>query len=228
MPQLVMQATRQIISSVMRRPSPSPAGRKQVSRCLFGRPDPKEQLDWINSRLAAISQEEKKRWNFDFTNDAPTPQLGDWQWEPVNICAVPAFYSPQTLMERSAIRPSTSICDENDNCVDTEKPSTSVIQKPNPVIANVIESDKLKRKTTITPKAPKVVNSRTITDYCSTRKRTYMTICDTKVVPHDAHKLPLVDTPNRPTKLRRTRLIMDAEMKNVDTATISTSSDTQL
>jgi hypothetical protein len=106
MPQLVMHATRQIISSVLRRPSPSPTGRKRVARCLFGRPDPKEQLDWINSRLTALAQEEKKRWNFDFASDTPTSQLGEWLWEPIGIDAVPTFYSPQTLATRSAVRPS--------------------------------------------------------------------------------------------------------------------------
>uniref|UniRef100_A0A8D0GEW0 Cyclin-dependent kinase inhibitor 1C n=1 Tax=Sphenodon punctatus TaxID=8508 RepID=A0A8D0GEW0_SPHPU len=66
--------------------------RTGVCRNLFGPVDHEELDRELKSKLREISEEQQRRWDYNFQTDTPLAGPGRLQWEEVEGDSVPAFY----------------------------------------------------------------------------------------------------------------------------------------
>uniref|UniRef100_A0A8C8SRM5 Cyclin-dependent kinase inhibitor 1C n=1 Tax=Pelusios castaneus TaxID=367368 RepID=A0A8C8SRM5_9SAUR len=66
--------------------------RTGVCRNLFGPVDHDELSRDLKSKLREISEEDQRRWDYNFQTDTPLDGPGRLQWEEVEGSSVPAFY----------------------------------------------------------------------------------------------------------------------------------------
>ncbi|CAI2342352.1 unnamed protein product [Caenorhabditis sp. 36 PRJEB53466] len=82
------------------------AAKGKAARCLFGRPEPGEQVSrQLQDNLNRMHAEDSRRWNFDFVGGVPLVGAhGDFQFESVAAADVPDFYRERTAHARKTIR----------------------------------------------------------------------------------------------------------------------------
>ncbi|KAM9149157.1 cyclin-dependent kinase inhibitor 1C isoform 2-T2 [Pangshura tecta] len=66
--------------------------RTGVCRNLFGPVDHEELSRELKSKLREISEDDQRRWDYNFQTDTPLDGPGRLQWEEVEGGSVPAFY----------------------------------------------------------------------------------------------------------------------------------------
>ncbi|XP_023393129.1 cyclin-dependent kinase inhibitor 1C [Pteropus vampyrus] len=76
---------------VSRRSFP-PLVRTSACRSLFGPVDHEELSRELQMRLAELTAEDQRRWDYNFQQDMPLPGPGRLQWTEVDSESVPAFY----------------------------------------------------------------------------------------------------------------------------------------
>ncbi|XP_024902049.1 cyclin-dependent kinase inhibitor 1C [Pteropus alecto] len=114
---------------VSRRSFP-PLVRSSACRSLFGPVDHEELSRELQMRLAELTAEDQRRWDYNFQQDMPLPGPGRLQWTEVDSESVPAFYRETVQVGRcrlslrdaprlAAVHPSAprsklraSVCDE--------------------------------------------------------------------------------------------------------------------
>ncbi|XP_072495572.1 cyclin-dependent kinase inhibitor 1C [Notamacropus eugenii] len=72
-----------------------------VCRTLFGPVDHEELGRELVGKLAEISAEDERRWDYSFQHDRPLVGPGRLQWQEVDERAVPAFYRETVQVGRS-------------------------------------------------------------------------------------------------------------------------------
>lgn len=73
-------------------------GRESVCRSLFGPVDQEQLRRDLKQRLKEITEQDSRRWNFNFQADTPLP--GRFQWEEVPAdCAAALYQEPAKTME---------------------------------------------------------------------------------------------------------------------------------
>ncbi|XP_020826526.1 cyclin-dependent kinase inhibitor 1C [Phascolarctos cinereus] len=72
-----------------------------VCRTLFGPVDHEELGRELVGKLAEISAEDERRWDYNFQNDRPLVGPGRLQWQEVDEHTVPAFYRETVQVGRS-------------------------------------------------------------------------------------------------------------------------------
>lgn len=85
-------------------------GKRKAARCLFGRPDPGEQVSRkLNNSLERMYEVDSRKWNFDFAGGVPiVGNGGDYEFESVSASDVPAFYREQTMRRKAVGRRDSS------------------------------------------------------------------------------------------------------------------------
>ncbi|XP_060758751.1 cyclin-dependent kinase inhibitor 1C-like [Neoarius graeffei] len=79
-------------------------GARAACRSLFGAVDHEELNRDIEAKLRELSEQDQKRWNFNFVTG--TPLLGDYEWEGAAGEATPAFYQESVQVgKRRAVAP---------------------------------------------------------------------------------------------------------------------------
>uniref|UniRef100_A0A8C3WN85 Cyclin-dependent kinase inhibitor 1C n=1 Tax=Catagonus wagneri TaxID=51154 RepID=A0A8C3WN85_9CETA len=66
--------------------------RTSACRSLFGPVDHEELSRELQTRLAELSAEDQRRWDYNFQQDVPLRGPGRLQWTEVDSDSVPAFY----------------------------------------------------------------------------------------------------------------------------------------
>ncbi|XP_037373289.1 LOW QUALITY PROTEIN: cyclin-dependent kinase inhibitor 1C [Talpa occidentalis] len=66
--------------------------RSSACRSLFGPVDHEELSRELRTRLAELSAEDQRRWDYNFQQDVPLRGPGRLQWTEVDSDSVPAFY----------------------------------------------------------------------------------------------------------------------------------------
>ncbi|XP_036077387.1 cyclin-dependent kinase inhibitor 1C isoform X2 [Rousettus aegyptiacus] len=69
-----------------------PLVRTSACRSLFGPVDHEELSRELQMRLAELTAEDQRRWDYNFQQDMPLPGPGRLQWTEVDSESVPAFY----------------------------------------------------------------------------------------------------------------------------------------
>ncbi|ELK13216.1 Cyclin-dependent kinase inhibitor 1C [Pteropus alecto] len=86
---------------VSRRSFP-PLVRSSACRSLFGPVDHEELSRELQMRLAELTAEDQRRWDYNFQQDMPLPGPGRLQWTEVDSESVPAFYRETVQVPRAA------------------------------------------------------------------------------------------------------------------------------
>lgn len=97
-----------------------------VRRSLFGDVDHEKSMSFLKKELDAIAESQKKRWNFDFTNEKPLHDSCEYEWTPVQADEiVPKPYALSRLpylYEHTENSPLSS--DKSDSCLPTTQQSS--------------------------------------------------------------------------------------------------------
>ncbi|CAD45597.1 Cyclin-dependent kinase inhibitor domain-containing protein [Caenorhabditis elegans] len=90
-------------------------GKRKAARCLFGKPDPEEQVSrQLNSSLEEMYKKDSRKFNFDFSGGVPiVGSRGDYEFESISASEVPSFYREKIVRPRKIIarRNSTPVSD---------------------------------------------------------------------------------------------------------------------
>lgn len=87
---------------VSRRACP-PAARSSACRRLFGPVDHEQLSRELRQRLAELSAEDQRRWDYNFQRDEPLRGPGRLQWTEVDSESVPAFYRETVQVGRCRV-----------------------------------------------------------------------------------------------------------------------------
>lgn len=109
---------------------------RKAARCLFGRPDPGEVSQKLDSNLQRMYQESSRKWNFDFAGGVPIVGAeGEYDYESVAASDVPSFYREQNVRPRKhnsrrgaspAVSDTVEVPDESLFVVETNEPQLLV------------------------------------------------------------------------------------------------------
>ncbi|KAM6950339.1 cyclin dependent kinase inhibitor 1Ca [Lycodopsis pacificus] len=137
-----------------------PIGRREsVCRSLFGPVDHDQLHQDLTLKLREITEQDSRRWNFDFHTE--TPQSGRFQWEEIPADCAAAVY------QESA--------GEDDGMSDRED-SAGTDQENRSSVSNTrkcpAEATPVRRKRTLTKPAAKPGSNARITDFFAKRRRT--------------------------------------------------------
>lgn len=86
-------------------------------RNLFGPVDREELKKDFQRHMKAMEDSSADAWNFDFSAHTPRPG-GRFQWEALDICTVPGFYSRSERRKGSGVNDCSTGNINNDNDVD--------------------------------------------------------------------------------------------------------------
>ncbi|XP_076012186.1 cyclin dependent kinase inhibitor 1Ca [Genypterus blacodes] len=138
--------------------------RESVCRSLFGPVDHEQLSRDLTKRLREITEQDSRRWNFNF--QAETPLLGRFEWEEVPSCCTAAFYQERDQPEQEPAEDSVSGAGSTQSTeMDRENcPSLSNTKRP-------AEVTPVRRKRAHSKPAAKAGNNAKITDFFVKRRR---------------------------------------------------------
>ncbi|XP_031704680.1 cyclin dependent kinase inhibitor 1Ca [Anarrhichthys ocellatus] len=148
-----------------------PIGRREsVCRSLFGPVDHEQLHRDLTLKLREITEQDSRRWNFNFQTE--TPQSGRFQWEEIPADCAAAVY-------QESAQPRDGVCfpraGEDDGMSDRED-SAGTDQENRSSVSNTrkcpTEATPVRRKRTLTKPAAKPGSKARITDFFSKRRRT--------------------------------------------------------
>ncbi|XP_071375206.1 cyclin dependent kinase inhibitor 1Ca [Centroberyx affinis] len=154
--------------------------RDAVCRSLFGPVDHDQLSRDLKQKLREISEQDSRRWNFNFHTDTPLP--GRYQWEETPACRSAAFYQDSTLAEDVVVGSNTEDSDSLSDCCrlhsSEETPAclAEINQENCSSVSNTLkfpgEVTPVRRKRTLSKQAAKPKNNAQITDFFVKRRRT--------------------------------------------------------
>ncbi|XP_070687740.1 cyclin dependent kinase inhibitor 1Ca [Pempheris klunzingeri] len=155
--------------------------RESVCRSLFGPVDHDQLRRDLKQRLKEISEQDSRRWNFNFQSE--TPLAGRFQWEEIPTHCAAAFYQESDQL-KEAVCPSNT---EGDDRLSDPGESSGTDQENCSSISNTrkrpAEVTPVRRKRTHSKPAAKPRNGARITDFFAKRKR----LTDTKSILSPLH-----------------------------------------
>ncbi|XP_041645322.1 cyclin-dependent kinase inhibitor 1Ca [Cheilinus undulatus] len=145
--------------------NPTFRSRESVCRNLFGPVDHEQLRRDLKQRLKEITEQDSRRWNFNFQTD--TPMCGRFQWEEIPAdCAAAVYQEPAGLTDRLW----------SPKCAEEEERLSAKIDQENcSSISNTpkcpAEVTPVRRKRTHAKSAGKPRNNLRITDFFAKRRR---------------------------------------------------------
>ncbi|XP_074522796.1 cyclin dependent kinase inhibitor 1Ca [Halichoeres trimaculatus] len=142
--------------------------RESVCRNLFGSVDHEQLRRDLTQRLREITEQDSRRWNFNFQTD--TPMCGRFQWEEIpSDCAAAVYQEPAQLKEKAACSLNAEEDDRlSEGSAETDQENCSSISNMRKRPAEVTP---VRRKRTHAKSAVKPRNNTKITDFFSKRRR---------------------------------------------------------
>ncbi|XP_062248875.1 cyclin dependent kinase inhibitor 1Ca [Platichthys flesus] len=166
--------------------------RESVCRSLFGPVDQEQLRRDLKLRLREMSEQDSRRWNFNFQAETPLP--GRFQWEEIPSDCAAAFYLEPVEPREAACTPATG--DEDgagaaggDGGGDDREGSAGTNQENCPRILNTkrpAEVTPVRRKRSLSKPAAKPRNYARITDFFAKRRRSTETKIQTLTSSSDA------------------------------------------
>ncbi|XP_032804879.2 uncharacterized protein LOC116939932 isoform X1 [Petromyzon marinus] len=95
--------------------------RTAVCRSLFGSPEHGEVEKELKETLAALAEDHRRRWNFDFEGDRPL--RGRFEWEALDGATVPGCYRTRPLSNNN---------NSNNNNSSSRNPNLGLVSNGNP------------------------------------------------------------------------------------------------
>ncbi|XP_019955009.2 cyclin dependent kinase inhibitor 1Ca [Paralichthys olivaceus] len=157
--------------------------RESVCRSLFGPVDHEQLRRDLKHKLREMSEQDSRRWNFNFQAETPLP--GRFQWEEIPGDCAAAFYLEPAEPREAAVAPATEDGDGVDDGGDDRRGSTGTDQENCPRISNTkhpAEVTPVRRKRSLSKPAAKPRNYARITDFFAKRRRT----TETKIQIHSS------------------------------------------
>lgn len=131
--------------------------RESVCRSLFGPVDHDQLRRDLKQRLKEITEQDSRRWNFNFQSDTPLP--GRFQWEEIPADCTAVLYQESAQLK-------DSVCEDDDRLSDREE-SAGTDQENCSSISNThkcpAEVTPVRRKRTHSKSAPKPRSNARIT-----------------------------------------------------------------
>ncbi|CAK6967027.1 cyclin-dependent kinase inhibitor 1Ca [Scomber scombrus] len=142
-------------------------GRDSVCRSLFGPVDHDQLRRDLKMKMKEITEQDSRRWNFNFQADTPLP--GRFQWEEVPAhCAAALYQESEQLQESVACYPNTE-SDDRLGAATNQENCSSISNTPK--YPGEVTPLRRKRKTPSKPAVKPRSNAR-ITDFFVKRRRT--------------------------------------------------------
>ncbi|XP_071345465.1 cyclin dependent kinase inhibitor 1Ca [Trachinotus anak] len=144
--------------------------KESVCRSLFGPVDHDQLRRDLQLKLREITEQDSRRWNFNFQTDTPLPGRFDWEEMPADRAA--AFYQESAPLAEAAGCSDTA---DDDRLSDREG-SAGADQENCSRVSNTLkrpaEVTPARRKRTLSREASKPRNNARITDFFAKRRRT--------------------------------------------------------
>nr|XP_020464482.1 cyclin-dependent kinase inhibitor 1-like [Monopterus albus] len=137
--------------------------REPVCRSLFGAVDHEQLRRDLKLKLKEISEQDIRRWNFNFQTDTPLP--GRFQWEEIPAHCAAAFYQKSAQLKDAVCSPNTEDDDklsDSEESAGTDQENCSRISNTHKCPAEVTPSKQPAKPRSNTP----------ITDLFAKRRRT--------------------------------------------------------
>nr|XP_046250706.1 cyclin-dependent kinase inhibitor 1Ca [Scatophagus argus] len=144
--------------------------RESICRSLFGPVDHDQLRRELKQKLKEITEQDSRRWNFNFQTE--TPLAGRFQWEEIPADCAAALYQESAQL-KDAVCPSQT--EDDDRLSDSEE-SMGTDQENCSSISNTpkcpAEGTPVQRKRTFSKAAAKPGKNARITDFFAKRRRT--------------------------------------------------------
>ncbi|XP_040896348.1 cyclin-dependent kinase inhibitor 1Ca [Toxotes jaculatrix] len=144
--------------------------RESVCRSLFGPVDHDQLRRDLKLKLKEITEQDSRRWNFNFQAEMPLP--GRFEWEEIPAERASAFYQESAQVKDAVCSSNT---EEDERLIDREE-SEGTDQENCSRISNThkcpAEVTPVRRKRTLSKLAAKPRDNARITDFFAKRRRT--------------------------------------------------------
>uniref|UniRef100_A0A8C9ZPA8 Cyclin-dependent kinase inhibitor 1-like n=1 Tax=Sander lucioperca TaxID=283035 RepID=A0A8C9ZPA8_SANLU len=141
--------------------------RESVCRSLFGPVDHEQLRRDLTLKLKEISEQDSRRWNFNFHTE--TPLCGRFQWEEIPADCAAAIYQESAQLK-------DDVCEEDDRLSKEEESAAGIDQENCSSVSNThkrpAEVTPVRRKRTLSKPAAKNINNARITDFFPKRRKT--------------------------------------------------------
>lgn len=136
--------------------------RESVCRNLFGAVDHEQLRRDLKQRLREITEQDSRRWNFNFQTD--TPMCGRFQWEEIpSDCAASIYQESAQLKEKAACSLNTEDDDRLSACEESAKTDQENCSSISNMRKCPAEVTPIRRKRTHAKSSPKPRNNTKIT-----------------------------------------------------------------